>query len=1314
MSEISSPEEKSKAKNKFQLKLKKTQFELKLPFYIDEKLRNQILKYRPMMTVMSSDTKPVFHPHPLLASQREIALGYVRQSICGYNRGVWVDVGGNPGHWFVGDEMSKTVWVLQPVIDPQDVVRQRKQRPTDQKCAHKFQDNCKCWKVLETKEATFKGFVFIHSLYYLQPEEIYSVLKDNNAMGYAVVHNFPGVTGSLAGEAVYLKEAGRVRMTMNLGGSYYEHSDLSWMNEGSERYFPDGSLVWNLLTVFGNTFVYEIYYTPISKAPDKSMTLDKALASNLYGPVDPVALTNAIGSVVPFIDKGHAEGLKPFLSITSLGMDITFTTQENITFTVPKDFIGNLKLYCVGRPRTPENWRLLVMQAKNLIQVYKMPGEMAAAAIVPSCAIAFVSAIEQEISLLNRIASMPIKEHAQSLYFKTTIHGWRLYSVVAGGFCATYFVWRIYKMIRGTQSQMNLVGIVRTLWTNFQQSLPTAAVVEQHIDAGFISAYQAYQYLRTLAPFSLFPRPAVVWDRILVATRVGRLFDNFEELKLSAVLLMAGFAQRLGRMRAWFQTVSMPSLEVPPPVMSLVRDKVIAVVVSPIIEECLKRIPMVTTLLVSVENALFMVATLHQRLRQNNVVSSPIELAADLLYRLACGRTIPTILHYVCASLPLKYGIALHAVWNALNSDLMALTRLDLLVLLIAAALAFYWLAKRRKEKEVEVFITRYNEERKGSEMSLGNHYANVAFPSTTVNKFSLVKPKTKLILTLGKNIDRDRAGPLKLVFGAPQFPPVMHSSNQMNEALAMANRLSNPEPIPIDETSPYFKLFALFKTHFVLDKIVDFGPDDAMRIPIKSMGAMHFHDMFRAWNTKWPPKRREENLKTLETMNLFDMSAAPAGSSCFVKVEKLMLATPDEFKDKDPRAICPQSRQFTCLFGPVFHFQTTFQMMLWNLDRAWARSRIYPAFATTNYRLGVRFFDQELVGKHPCYYYWDFSRMDCHHQEPIMKLDLELLKTLKLPETWLEFYVRAAHAWITSKNGVKVKANAQTRSGQADTSYSNTWTNAAIWAVTVAYSCGPGDVFPRCAVIGDDGASSGDVEIVKRCAKFHPFVAKKMGYKLTTTVCMFPWELSFCSGLFWPIDPTFYDTYTCTYLFGFMPGRFFAKFGWNIADSQDQALRNVFDALISNKNLMTHVPVVSQMRKRVLRLLYPRLKNKVNQARGEFKSDDQIYQIERDQAGQIKALVFFDQRYLVYDKFDDPTEWRKDQIMIKGNLFLDDDVAAPSEPSDEAYSHFVLRYGVPMMEVTELICQIEKIEELPVLLSHPVITKCIRVDAIK
>lgn len=173
-----------------------------------------------------------------------------------------VDVGGNSARHMKCHRVN--VHSTRPIVDVRDIKRIQ-DAPIAKHCYCYFPEVCRnCSK----PEALF----FVHSLYYIPPDDIGLCLLRNNIEAYSVHHRF--VDGVHINQATWRRNSGTI--TMSAGEEEYVHKDLNWLDKGFHRFTHMSNtflLLWNIKFRNDDSEVLRFYVMPDVNSTDTTELL---------------------------------------------------------------------------------------------------------------------------------------------------------------------------------------------------------------------------------------------------------------------------------------------------------------------------------------------------------------------------------------------------------------------------------------------------------------------------------------------------------------------------------------------------------------------------------------------------------------------------------------------------------------------------------------------------------------------------------------------------------------------------------------------------------------------------------------------------------------------------------------------------------------------------------------------------------------------------------------------------------------------------------------------------------------------------------
>jgi hypothetical protein len=368
-----------------------------------EALEKHLPKFFPKMSPMAT-----LHPHPVSALERRIAEAFI-VSLIQKDFGVAtsiIDIGGNPdrhNRW-----ARKSVWSLNPIIDPRDAFRNKEWKST-QWCTHKMQDYCGC--------ATSDVFMSVHSLYYLNQDDIANALtKCTTATLYAALYTFDAPVGTLSlGEQQYrINGKGDVTCSMTGNISAYQHSACSWLSHG---YYDNSTeaMSWSQVEKFGDTCVFKFVVAPCGLRrlqPRGAMELGPSIADLTYvGPISYQPLTIIGGAERQMSVKYYNEQPK-----FSLSTNIIIGETEPVV--LPKYLLTQLKAGLAYKPRNADTFQSAVNACKNLVRKINIRDDLIEGVMLWAPVIAFSCIEAQETALAKMQWSTDFLDYNKLLTFK--------------------------------------------------------------------------------------------------------------------------------------------------------------------------------------------------------------------------------------------------------------------------------------------------------------------------------------------------------------------------------------------------------------------------------------------------------------------------------------------------------------------------------------------------------------------------------------------------------------------------------------------------------------------------------------------------------------------------------------------------------------------------------------------------------------------------------------------------------------------------------------------------------------------------------
>lgn len=247
------------------------------------------------------------------------------------------DVGGASGrHRKYG---RHHVWSTQPLIMPQDHFRT--QYP-ESSCRHLGQ-SCDC--------QDFDVAMFVHSLYYIQPADIITIINNTNMKtAFAVVHMFEKNNGSFTCDDKYVVKGQYVTMTVNGNTTPYQHNNMRWLRCGISVQ-GEWLLVWKQITKSSHSTIFQF----------------RTVARTMGHTIESVPET-ANNYVVVSAQAVQVRGIAPF----------QWRQKYTAVASIPTDIYSTLQLYVSGKARDSKLFDMLAYKSMTLLRDKGIVGEEAA------------------------------------------------------------------------------------------------------------------------------------------------------------------------------------------------------------------------------------------------------------------------------------------------------------------------------------------------------------------------------------------------------------------------------------------------------------------------------------------------------------------------------------------------------------------------------------------------------------------------------------------------------------------------------------------------------------------------------------------------------------------------------------------------------------------------------------------------------------------------------------------------------------------------------------------------------------------------
>lgn len=587
-------------------------------------------------------------------------------------------------------------------------------------------------------------------------------------------------------------------------------------------------------------------------------------------------------------------------------------------------------------------------------------------------------------------------------------------------------------------------------------------------------------------------------------------------------------------------------------------------------------------------------------------------------------------------------GMLTHLGWNwlvlkwcqaiFLNSQLMGPTLSNVPLIVLAMIVAIWWFSRSFVQRTS--FVTNYQNNR-GTPMPAGVHHVPQMHLLSKTVELKQAPDHAEAKMDILRYVQSGRPV-LKLAWGVPMFPPVVWSSNTVNEFVAIWRCVGeleylDPEPqevlslldhIPrwFDEKSAEHKLFGFNRLEIEVEEISD--------------------DAFAKWLQRYPLSKRKELLQ--ERMKQASGEVPTFELKSFVKVEKLNLISGDEFTPKDPRMINATSPAYNAYIGPYIARMAKKFAADVNPNRPIVKVHV---MLDGDYA-GLEHFVTLYEGM-GCHWVWaDVSRMDGNYS-PVSHAAVHVFyDCLGICPNVLAFITLGTDKRkARTRHGVSYVLKSKRASGEPDTSFGNTVMSIIMFCLAVELYLARGGALERAClfVLGDDVLAAllfcpiKNTTSAQEAAKFNwcwREVANKFHFALATGYSADLIHAEFLSCVFWPVlaqsvnMKPYYNNVPgyIKYALGVKPGRWMAKSGWIIdpSSSETRPYQIAHGAIISAMPLTLHVPLVQR--------LVDMLLTKLQHYRPIFEGEDGKQLFEHlgpmSQFGYKRAEIAFRRRY--------------------------------------------------------------------------------------
>jgi len=307
-----------------------------------------------------------------------------------------IDIGGTPTRSKkVADHFGVEYHSCNPVLDGTDAIRLRLAELQFPDLMNEVVCKCKA----ETCQCVgYDAFVAVHSLYYLTPDAIASMLaRSRLKIGFAVMSVFKTPSGNMpegTKEAWFeMTESGSVVTTVEGNAQKYVHPACLWLHGGGVR-TEFGTLSWNIVREVENC---QFLIFTISEAPVPESRFDMARPGTDISDGDLRGMRNTQSTI------GFDFQLEKIskITVTSFGW-VVYMGEQSIM--LPSELLSEAKTWIVSKDRNHSNWLLLVNLLKGKVGRCNIPHQIQWKVVLLCAALAFTSTVLLEIQVHGHMA----------------------------------------------------------------------------------------------------------------------------------------------------------------------------------------------------------------------------------------------------------------------------------------------------------------------------------------------------------------------------------------------------------------------------------------------------------------------------------------------------------------------------------------------------------------------------------------------------------------------------------------------------------------------------------------------------------------------------------------------------------------------------------------------------------------------------------------------------------------------------------------------------------------------------------------------
>jgi len=1051
-----------------------------LHYALDDEQKALLAEYFPGTAFRPVESKP--HTHPLSSISRSLCEVLALEQMRREDAQLVIDVGGAAQRHCRRAGQLPVVWSACPVLsglDEAKVTTWLHTGVTDW-CVHLAQD-CDCYTLFSADQ--FDAALSIHSAYYLEPEVVATIIANTRLKFMICVHhNFPDAVGYFFPrpdqqfEATYRNVDGHVTMKLFGNSHVYKHPDPLWLSEGAVT--TRGWLTTQVLGVYGPTTITRVCLTTDAPPPSEAL-LD--LGAALLDVTHSGAVT--LKGVSSISDKTFM----PHLGVVSAGPNVN-VYHKGITTVVPKTLVNEVGASIVGMARTAATYRTAVENTKRLVRKLNLPPRLAyqATLVVPAVAFAATASLERDA-------------------LETYVHPYA--------------------------DDMAEYNAIRDLEPGSLPRAPYWAAASATLLA--LGAGVAHLLSRRHAP------PGALGHAPLNLNIVAALGAGKDRI-LNGTLAPPCPWPRPGSLLGWT------------PGKPLTADELFGTVfVAPALEELVKRVPLATTALVAME-ATSCMAVLGPRVGAlayaptavmhyaTSFLPYPAAVAAHGLYNAAAlavsdgyvaaagpsGSSGPLMLPGATAN---AIGLGAAAVvcagyfalrW-AVPRPMRPLRKLRTWIREKYAAFEEWWARDSTPYSGIRELVENYDAARVSTALAGISDVPRFDLPDTALGLDEL-PPINKGDHVMPVDLERRPQGERRVLSVVGPFTParLMVATRKTADAEERAVRTRVVQEIPPLSRDAGERLDAAAQAieRFVTRRRTHFDPIDPTSRPA-----------FEAWVSRFPESVRQMYVQGFNSLAATPLTDYDYKIGAFLKLEKLAKSEVGAFEDYNPRVISSRKPRFMAFTGPT-------------MARVYVRLReLLTADTPFFYSSGASaegigaWFTNALKDGYTLLVKADSVKHDRHVRAEHHSAWHKLVRRLGASKAVVDALVRNAKQ-KTGKfpQGTQYVAKNQVASGDNDTNTEDTYV-MMLCVLTAMHELTSENLLRlidqdlplpfRCVLCGDDTviAINPDPKLWGGVFAYDLFAQQmaRVGLELDGYCTDKPWEIEFCSALFWPVAPT-------------------------------------------------------------------------------------------------------------------------------------------------------------------------------------------------